>query len=484
MLEEKKTGRTESRSMSRREFIGTTAAAAAAFTIVPRHVLGGPGYIPPSEKTNLAMIGVGGQGNVDLGNFMPMPEVQVVGVCDVYKECDYSKFYFGGVKGWEPTQKLVDRHYAQQKRSGQYKGCYAYVDFYEMLDKESDIDAISVATTDSLHALAAMAGIKRGKHVYCQKPLTHDVFEARALAEAAREAGVASQMGNQGHAGEGNRLMKEWIQDGAIGDVHEVHVWTNRPYGYWPQGVGRPEEKMRVPRGLDWDRWLGPAPYRPYHEIYVPFNWRGVWDFGSGALGDMGCHLLDTPHYVLDLPQPVRIEASATPVNDETAPVGSIIHYEFPAQGSKPSINLTWYDGGLKPKRPEVLEQGRRMGDGSGVIIMGDKGTILCNTYGENPRLIPESAMKAYQTPPKTLKRVPGIYQDFINACQGGDPACSNFDVSGPLTEITLLGNLALRAVRAEKPLEWDAEKLEVTNYSNVNKYVKRKYRKGWLLEK
>ena len=465
--------------MSRREFLGTTAAA-AAFTIVPRRVLGGPGHVPPSERINLAMIGVGGQGTYDMTQFLNLPEVQVVAVCDVNKECDYSKFYFGGLKGREPARQLVDKFYAEQSGNGTYKGCAAYVDFYEMLDKEEGIDAVSVATTDNLHAFAAMAAIKRGKHVYCQKPLTHDIWEARQLRLAAREHKVMTQMGNQGHAGEGNRLIVEWIADGAIGNVLEAHVWTDRPWGYWPQGIDRPKETPSLPPTLDWNRWVGPAPWRYYHPIYVPFNWRGWWDFGTGALGDMGCHLLDTPVWALNLEHPVSVQASCTPVNDETGPIGAIVYYEFPARGDMPPLELTWYEGGLMPPRPKELEDGRRMGDGSGVLLIGDKGTLLCGTYGENPRLIPETAMQAYKRPPKTLKRVPGIYQDWINSIKTGEPATSNFEVSGPLTEITLMGNLAVR-MRGQR-LRWDGEKMEVTNVPEANKFVRREYREGWSL--
>lgn len=469
-----------SRVMTRRQFLGTTSAAAAAFSIIPRRVLGGPGHVAPSDKINLAMIGVGGQGTHDMTQFMSIPEVQVVSVCDVNKECDYSKFYFGGMKGLEPARQLVDKTYAEQTGNGAYKGCAAYVDFYEMLEKEEGIDAVSVATTDNLHAFAAMAAIRKNKHVYCQKPLTHDVWEARQLTLAAREHNVMTQMGNQGRAGEGNRLITEWIADGAIGNVIEVHCWTNRPAGYWPQGINRPEETPSLPPTLDWDRWIGPAPWRYFHPIYVPFNWRGWWDFGTGALGDMGCHLIDTPHVALNLGHPTSVQASATPFTDDSGPIGSIVHYDFPASGDKPQLKLVWYEGGLMPPRPKDLEHGRRMGDGSGVLFIGEKGNLMCSTYGEQPRLIPEAKMKTYTLPPKTLKRVPSIYQDWIDAIKTGEPACSNFEVSGPLTEIVLLGNLAVRM--KGQTLEWDGDKMEVTNEPEANKFVRREYREGWSL--
>ncbi|MFQ5639546.1 MAG: Gfo/Idh/MocA family oxidoreductase [bacterium] len=477
MKHEKKSSQQRKKGLSRRDFLKTAGTVTAGLAIVPRHVLGGPGFIAPSDKINLAMIGTGNQGTHDMKQFLEIPEVQVIAVCDVYDECTYWK---DTVVGRKPAKKIVEKHYAGKSGNGKYQGCADYVDFRDMLERETGIDAVAVATTDNLHAVAAMAAIHRGKHVYCQKPLTHDIYETRILTEAARKAGVATQMGNQGHAGESNRLIVEWVADGAIGDVREAHVWTNRPAGWWPQGIDRPETIPSVPRGLDWNLWLGPAPFRPYHPAYLPFVWRGWWDFGTGALGDMGCHLIDTPVWALNLGHPTSVQASATPFNDETGPIGSIVHYEFPARGSMPPVKMTWYDGGLTPPRPAELEEGRRMGDGSGVLLVGDKGTIMCNTYGKNPRLIPETAMKAYKRPPKTIPRVKGIYKDFIEACKGGPAACSNFEVSGPMTEIVLLGNLAVRA--PGKRLLWDGENMNVTNVDEANKYVKREYYGGWSL--
>ena len=473
----------KSRGMTRREFLGTSAAA-AAFTIVPRHVLGGPGIVAPSDKINLAMIGVGGQGTYDMTQFMALPEIQVVSVCDVVKEWDYSKFYFGGVKGREPARQLVDKTYGEKTGNGSYKACTAYVDFYDMLEKESGIDAISVATTDSLHAFGAMAGIKKKKHVYCQKPLTHDVWEARQLRLAAKQAGVMTQMGNQGRAGDGNRQVVEWINAGAIGNVHEVYCWTDRPARYWPQGINRPEETPSVPPTIDWDRWLGPAQWRYYHPIYTPFNWRGWWDFGTGALGDMGCHIMDTPVWALNLTHPLAVQASATPFTEDSGPVASMVTFEFPARGKMPPVKLVWFEGGLTAPRPSELEHGIPMGDGSGVLFIGDKGKLMCGTYGAEPRLIPISAHKKYKQPAATIERVPngpqGIYADFVQSIKTGKPACSNFEVSGPLSEIVLMGNLAVH-MKGQRLL-WDGEKMECTNVPEANKYVKREYREGWSL--
>jgi predicted dehydrogenase len=358
-----------------------------------------------------------------------------------------------------------------------------YRDFRKMLEKQKDdIDAVIVATPDHFHAVAAMAAMRLGKHVYVQKPLTHSVYEARRLTEAAREYKVMTQMGNQGHSGEGCRLVCEWIWDGAIGDVREVHAWTDRPI--WPQGIERPQDTPPTPDTLDWDVWLGPAPQRPYHPSYLPFNWRGWWDFGTGALGDMACHILDPVVWALKLGYPKKVWAESTPVNSETAPLVSQVHYEFPARSGMPEVKMTWNDGRMLPVRPECLEPDRRMGvDGNGVLFIGDKGVLMCGAYGESPQLIPVAAMQAYKRPAKTIERIPegqGQHEgDWLRACKDGKPACSNFDVAGYLTEIILLGNLA---IRTGKQLDWDGPTMTVTNVPEANQYVKREYRSGWSL--
>ncbi len=442
--------------LSRRDFIGA-AAAAAAFTIVPRHVLGGPRHIPPSEKLNIAGIGVGGQGAGDLG---AVSSQNIVALCDV----DWRRA--GG----------TFRRYPNARR---------YRDFRKMLDKEEkNIDAVVVATPDHIHAVASIMAIKMDKHVYCEKPLTHSVYEARKVAEAARKHKVATQMGNQGQASERTRLMCEYIWDGAIGPVREVHVWTDRPLRglnavYWPQGVGRPKDTEQVPDSLDWDLWLGPAPQRPYSLAYVPFKWRGWWDFGTGALGDIGCHSIDPIFRALKLGPPTSVEAASTLVNTETYPVASVVHYQFPARGDMPPVKLTWYDGGMRPQRPDELEDGRRLGTG-GVLFVGDKGKML----GE--RLIPESRMKEYKKPAQMIPRSPGHHKEWIEACKGGKPAGSNFDHAGPLAEAVLLGNVALRPELQEEmdrtKLLWDGPNLKITNVPEANKFLRREYRQGWTL--
>jgi predicted dehydrogenase len=297
------------------------------------------------------------------------------------------------------------------------------------------------------------------------------------LTLAARKYKVATQMGNQGHSGEGNRQLCEMIWAGAIGPVREVHCWTDRPI--WPQGIERPTEKPPVPAQVDWDLFLGPAPWRPYHSAYHPFKWRGWWDFGCGALGDMGCHIMDGAVWALKLGHPTSVETvESSPVNSETAPKWSIICYQFPARGDMASVTLTWYDGGKKPERPSELGEGKQL-ESNGSLFIGDKGKILTGTYGENPRLLPESKFKDYVAPPKTIPRVPGPYKDWIQACKGGTPACSNFDVAGPFTEIVLLGNLALRA---GQKIEWDGPGMKAKNAPETAQYVRREYRKGWTL--
>jgi predicted dehydrogenase len=436
--------------ISRRDFMGA-AAAAAAFTIVPRHVLGGSGNTSPSEKLNIAGIGVGGRGEGDIGE---VSSENIVALCDV----DF-------------------RHAAGTFKK--YPKARQYSDFRKMLDKENkNIDAVVVATPDHTHAVAAMKAIRMGKHVYCEKPLAHDIFEVRKLTEAAREHKVATQLGNQGQAREETRLVCEFIWDGAIGPVREVHSWCNRPIS--PRGMDRPKETPQVPETLSWDLWLGTAPERPYHPCYLPFNWRGWWDFGTGVLGDIGCHQFAPIFRALKLGYPASVEASTSGVNSETAPLASIVRYEFPARGDMPAVKLTWYDGGLMPPRPAELEDGRRYGGPDSNLYVGDKGKML------NHRLIPEARMKEYKKPPATLPRSPGHHKEWLLACKGGSPAGSNFEVSGPMAEVVLLGNIAVRMGQTlyEKGLKlyYDGPNMRITNMPEANKYIRREYRKGWTL--
>ncbi len=455
-------------SIPRRTFLASTAVATAGFTIVPRHVLGGQATPAPSDKLNIAGVGVGGMGKNNLGK---CETENIVALCDVD---------FG----------LADPVFKKYPNAKQYK------DFRVMLDEQKDIDAVIVATPDHTHAVIAMAAMERKKHVYVQKPLTHSVHEARLLTETARKHGVVTQMGNQGHSGEGIRLLCEWIWDGAIGPIREAHAWTNRPV--WPSGieVDRPTDTPEVPPGLDWDLWLGPARLRPYHPTYHPAKWRAWWDFGTGSLGDMGCHIVDPLFWALKLKYPVSVEASISKYwhaffeesqpKNEMFPRSTIVRFKFPAREGMPEVDLTWWDGGLMPARPAGFEQGRRMGDeDGGILLIGDGGAIMAGCYGESPRIVPESGMKKYKKrPPRTLERIPegpdGHEQDWIRACKGGKPASSNFEYSGPLSETVLMGNLAVRYPGRE--LLWNGEAMEVTNDKDANAYVRREYREGWHL--
>jgi len=451
----------QEKSMNRRQFLGSAAgaaAAAAAFTIVPRHVLGGGGQTPPSEKLNIAGIGVGGMGGANVHN---SGAENIVALCDV--DWDYAANMFKA-----------------------YPKARQHKDFRRMLEEQKDIDAVIIGTPDHTHAVIAMAAIQAGKHVYCQKPLTHTIHEARVLTEAARKAGVTTQMGIQYHSAEETRLICEWIWAGAVGNVREVIAWSTLsyyPWGHasWSSSHGtRPKETPPVPPTLDWDLWLGPAPHRPYHRCYHPASWRAWVDFGVGMLGDRGVHTFDSIFWALKLGHPVSVEASNTNPVEETYPIASIVTYKFPARGEMPPVTMKWYDG-LTPPRPEELDPGRQMGGSEGgILFRGDKGTLMCDYTGQAPRLIPESKMKEFQRPPKTLARVKGSHEeDWIRCCKEGKQPSANFDFSGPLTEMVLLGNVAKRV---EGVLEWDGPNMMVKNKPDANQYVSSAYRSGWSL--
>ncbi len=462
-------------SISRRTFLRSLAAG-ATFTIVPRSVLGGKGVIAPSEKTTLALIGMGGQGHVNLFNFLQIDEVQILAVCDPNREgggyisWDWMQGKEQKLGGREPARKLVDEHYAVKKNTAEYKACKAYADYRELLDRE-DVDGVMVATPDHLHAVVTMAAIKRRKHVYCEKPLTYSVYEARQITEAARRAGVATQLGNHGQAEESARLVQEFILDGAIGHVKEVHI--NRGKVFWdPPTLGhRPPDTPPVPEGLAWDLWLGPAPERPYHPAYHPWRWRDWRDFGTGPLGDMGCHILSTVFKALKLKHPTSVEIVCKEIDPEIHPRQFKATFEFPARGEMPPVTIRWFDDGYEPPRPEGLEPGRRV---SSPIYIGEKAVLM------DYLLIPETKRKSYGSPPKRLPRSPGHYQEWINACRGGEPAGSDFvQHAGLLTETPLLGNIAMRF---DKKLIWNGPELTFTNEPAANNYLNRQYRKPWTL--
>ncbi len=446
------------KTTNRRDFIGTSTIAVTGFTIVPSLTVSGMGHMAPSDKLNIAGIGIGGKGSDNLANVAKTQNI--VALCDV---------------DWSDRTDKVFKTYPDAKK---------YKDFRIMLDKQKDIDAVIIATPDHTHAVITLEAIKRGKHVYTEKPLTHTVKEARILTNAAREYKVASQMGNSGQAGEGPRRLREMIWDGVIGSVREVHLWTDRSNKglfetYWPQGVKRPEDTPPVPENLDWDLFVGPAPMRPYHPSYHPFKWRGWLDFGCGSLGDMGCHIFDPVFRALKLKYPTSVQAVSTLVNQETYPLGSIVRYEFPKREDMPPVSLTWYDGGLRPLRIPELEDGEQMGAG-GVLFVGDKGKIL------DDKILSRSLRESYKKPEPYIPSSPGHYMEWILACKGGKPAGSNFDWAGPLTETVLLGNIALRKELREqnsyKSLNFDPEKLSFSNMPEADKFLHYEYRDGWSL--
>ncbi len=485
----------EKKTFSRRKFISRTATVAAGISIVPRHVLGGVGYTAPSDALNIAGIGVGGMGAANLGNITGQ---NIVALADV---------------DWKYAAGTFNRYPKAKK----------YKDYRKMFDDMSkDIDAVVIATPDHTHAITAADSMKLGKHVYLQKPLTHSIYESRYLTQLAKETGVATQMGNQGHSGEGTRLFAEWIQNGEIGDPIEAHSWTNRPI--WPQGLERPKEQPPVPATLDWDLFIGPANYRPYHPSYTPWNWRAWWDFGTGALGDMGCHLIDPVYFALNLGQPIAFEGSSSQVNTESAPIAEKVTYYFPERKKlnnikMPELKFTWYDGGLLPERPKGMIPGKIMGDdGGGAMVVGTKGTIICSTYGRDPYIVGRE-----NDPPKVKKTIPRVStsheMDWVRACKepkgSRTEASSNFMYSGPFNEVVVMGDLAVRLQDLKKKLEWDAEKMEITNindneeirvvtsdkftvvegdpkfdtqYATINakqasqEYIKHNYREGWKL--
>jgi predicted dehydrogenase len=449
-----------SKRLTRRQFVRQSSAlagTAAAAMIVPRHVLGGPRRTASSDRLNIAGIGVGGMGAANLRN---LEAENIVALCD------------------------VDSQYAA-KTIERYPKARFYSDYRQMLSKQKDIDAVVIATPDHTHAVIAMEALRSGKHVFCQKPLTHNVYEARRLAQAAKEAHVATQMGIQGHSAEGLRLICEWVWAGLIGEVREVKAWCELSYypwghSYWSsQWAVRPTETPPLPPGLDWDLWIGPAAMRPYHRAYHPLTWRSWWDFGSGMMGDRGAHTLDPVFAALKLCPPSSIDATSCGNTPEVHPLSAIVTFRFPARGDMPPLKLTWYEG-TRPPRPLELEDGRNMPEEGGALIRGSQGTIMAGVYGDSPRIIPESKMREVTLPEKTLPRVEGAHeQDWVRACKTGEPAGADFSYAGPLTEVCCLGNIAKRV---DTRIEWDAAEMKITNLPEANAYVRRDYRPGWEL--
>ncbi len=520
---------TVNKNLSRRKFLADAATTAAAFTvapgaafsIVPRHVLG-RGFTPPSDTLNIAAVGVGGMGRSNLIN---LASQNIVALCDVdwgyagtaFEKLDadahnlqsridnpdppptpgQSDAPFDRVKARKQVAgmlRLKTEHWTKAKR---------YQDYREMLDRQKDIDAVVIATADHMHAPIALAAMDLHKHVYVQKPLTWSVDESRRLSKRARELKIATQMGNQGHSFDDARTTVEYLRAGAIGDVREIHVWTNRPLGFWPQGVPRPEPLKDptgtlkwngpginarlansfaglypVPETLDWDLFLGVGPRVDYHPIYHPFNWRGWVDWGTGPIGDMGAHLIDHSMWALDLGFPTSVETVSTPFNKASYPLATQTFYEFPARNSMPPVRLTWYDGGLLPRKPEELGD-QELNKGGGVLLVGSKGKLLHDTYGLNPRLLPKSLHDSYGKPAQKLPRIPGEDHEmnWVAAAKGhAEPSCP-FEYAARLTEVMLLGVVSLRA---GKKILYDGENMRVTNAPEANEFLRREHRSGW----
>ncbi len=439
-------------SFSRRGFIASSAATAAGLTILPSQVVSGLGHGSPSDKLHIAGIGIGGKGQVNLRN---MNSENIVALCD------------------------IDRNYAA-KTFSQYPSAKQFTDYRIMLEEmNKDIDAVLIATPDHTHAVCALAAMQLGKHVYVQKPLTHTVYESRVLLEASRKYKVVTQMGNEGHSSDTVAEVCELIWSGAIGEVSEVEAWTDRPI--WPQGLTRPTSGMWLPEGINWDLFIGPAPMRPYHSAYHPWNWRGWWDFGTGALGDMACHVLDVVNAALKLGHPTSVEASSSAFNNESAPNSTLIRYEFPDRGKvgkmkMPEVKVTWYDGGLLPSRPKSLPDGTELGQGkNGIIFHGTKGKLVCGNYGSDYKLLPLENFAKLVKPPQTVRRVKGSHEmDWVRACKESPESrvlpASNFEYACPLNEMVVMGNLAVRMQGLRKTLKWDGANMTFTNLSDDDK--------------
>ncbi len=529
--------------ITRRKFVAGTGGAALSAMIVPRHVLGGVGYTAPSDTVNFALIGCGGQGKTDSGELVQGGQ-NLVALCDVdfgYVDREVEAMTkprpMGGQRGNAPAptpeqaarmqQMMEERRQQAVKLSEAYKAAKRHTDFRKMLETQKDIDAIVVATPDHTHAVIGKTAMELGKHAYIEKPLTWSVQEARVLREVAAKTKVVTQMGNMGHSSEGAALINEWIQAGVLGKVTEVHVWTNRPVNYWPQGVPRPMKpatpagapgqtmgndwsarrvnrtlatamgEATAPEGLDWDLFLGPAPEVPYHGIYHPFNWRGWVDWGTGAVGDMGAHLIDHPYWSLGLTYPTSIEATFSPFGlDEknqpaSYPLASQIVYHFPARGAQPPVKMVWVDGGLMAPRPAALPDDVQLNPGGGVIFIGEKGILVHGTYGADPKLYPQSLHEVANKVPKTYFRVAKSGEgqfasalhrlNWINAIKGREKATCPFEYASRLTETMLLGVVAMRAGQGKR-LYWDGATGRITNNDAANQYLQREYRKGWTL--
>ena len=500
--------------MNRRKFLGT-AAASAAFTMVPRHVLGGPGVVAPSDKISLAYIGTGTQGLREMLRLLSIPEIQIVAVCDPSKDAvgyrDWSRDsllksirnalgkpdWRAGSEGIIPggrdaAQDIVETYYAAKRPGDTFKGCSSYADFRELLDKEKDVDAVKIMTPDHLHGVISIAAMKMGKHVILHKPLANRLEEARLVIDTAREKGVATHFVPWEYNGSMEQVLA-WVRRGSIGTLREVHNWTNRPV--WPQYTTLPTDTPPVPEGFDWDLWLGPEAARPYHPNYTHMVFRGWYDFGGGSMADMGHYSLWTVFKALELGSPASVEPMlshtcefkdnlATKVqNDFSFPTASSVRFKFPARGKWPALDLTWYEGGMRPPTPPELEEDKKELPAEGMMFVGNRGKILAGFHVDNPRLIPERRMRTHPVPEAPARRqsAPGevspSMRQWIAATRGGAQSPGSFLNAGPITEAV---NLYAVALRTGRKLLYDAHNRKITNVPEANKYLSREYRKGW----
>jgi predicted dehydrogenase len=519
-----KNAKMKGKNLSRRNFIGQVSAATAAFTIIPRHVMPGKGYMQPSDTVNVAGIGIGAQGGGDIRQLCT-PDVPIVTPQRQFNGQPYTKEQLAeqerqraelaarqsvsagpnatagsavqstssavqlGAAGSGAVIKLanvyalcdVDPVYSAHIIKGYPKAKF-YNDWRQLLEKEKSIDAVVIATPDHNHATIAAHFIKEKKHVYVEKPLAKTIFEVRKLAELAKQYNIVSQMGNQGHATEGTRKTVEWIQSGVIGQVREVNLWTDRPLGYWKQGELQRPPAMKIPKDLNYDVWLGPAPFKPYNVDTCHFMWRGMWDYGTGCMGDMGAHIFDAPIWAMNLGMPTKIQASSTPYSTDFYAAGETVTYHFPERytpgiGYMPPVKVTWSDGGIKPERPAGLEPGREM---LSAIYKGEKGVIMHTSHGANPLLVPDDP--SFKGPDPWLPRTGNIFEDWIGAIKSGKKSCNDFSISSKVTEIMLLTNVAVLSQNSNQVLEYDAANMKITNYAPANNYFHYEYRQGWSL--
>lgn len=461
-------------SVSRRSFTKTLATSTAGFMIVPRNVLGGRGYTPPSDKVNVALVGAGGQGQVNVRSLLALDDVQIVSVTDPGKYWDLHRFYYKSIAGREPVSTMIEDH---AEKAGRPQKVRQFTHFHEMLEKESDADAVLCATPDHTHAYITIASLKAGYHVFCEKPMAHNIWETRMVRQTVLETGLATQMGNVGHSRDGMRSTVEYLKDGAIGKVQEIHAWV--PASRWNAGItGLPTDSSPLPYDFDWEEWLGPAPYRPYHDLFTPVTWRDFWIYGCGALGDFGCHDMDLPFWAFDLTSPSEIQIyPAGQSNHEITPYGEAGTYFFPEKNGQPAIQLHWYSGGLKPAWREPLPPDFQFGSRSAMYV-GDKGIIITDGGNREPQIFPQSLRDNYTPPPETIPRSKGHHRDWIDAIKNGGQPSANLDYGSQLTELTLLGVLSLRLGGAR--IHWDAEKMEVKGIAEAADLVKEPARPKW----